>query len=254
MVNALVKPMGIAPSINADRPPLPIGLRNTANALTEAIADVHRRGWCDGTSGNFSCTILKDPVELLMAPSGVPKAAVLPQDLIVIDEQARVIHGTGKASAETLLHLSVVTNTGAGAVLHTHSQAATLLSRYFGPDQFNPSSSSHHPNHQSKTIQQAHLFGKIELKDLEMLKGLKGISSHNNAVIISVLKNDQNIENLSTQATSILKDAPHGFLISGHGLYAWGKDIQEARRHLEILEFLLELRWRQLLLDLLIKN
>jgi methylthioribulose-1-phosphate dehydratase len=38
-------------------------------------------------------------------------------------------------------------------------------------------------------------------------------------------------------------------LIAGHGLYAWGADLPQARRHVEILEFLLEQRWRQLLLE-----
>ena len=46
-----------------------------------------------------------------------------------------------------------------------------------------------------------------------------------------------------------LTGAPHGLLIAGHGLYAWGEDLFSATRHLEILEFLLEQRWRQLLLQ-----
>ena len=31
----------------------------------------------------------------------------------------------------------------------------------------------------------------------------------------------------------------HGYLIDGHGIYAWGRDMPEARRHLEAFEFLL---------------
>jgi methylthioribulose-1-phosphate dehydratase len=30
-----------------------------------------------------------------------------------------------------------------------------------------------------------------------------------------------------------------GYLIAGHGLYAWGRDLAEARRHLEAFEFML---------------
>jgi hypothetical protein len=39
-----------------------------------------------------------------------------------------------------------------------------------------------------------------------------------------------------------------GYLIDGHGLYTWGRDMTEARRHLEAFEFLLgcELELRKL--------
>jgi methylthioribulose-1-phosphate dehydratase len=32
----------------------------------------------------------------------------------------------------------------------------------------------------------------------------------------------------------------HGFLLAKHGLYTWGRDLAEARRHIEIHEFLFE--------------
>jgi ribulose-5-phosphate 4-epimerase/fuculose-1-phosphate aldolase len=31
-----------------------------------------------------------------------------------------------------------------------------------------------------------------------------------------------------------------GFLLAGHGLYTWGKNIAEAKRHIEVFEFLFE--------------
>ncbi|MFM7362397.1 MAG: methylthioribulose 1-phosphate dehydratase [Cyanobium sp.] len=201
--------------------------------LSETMAALHRRGWCDGTGGNFSCTLKHEPLQLLMAPSGVDKGTVSPDALIVVDEHGQVIQGSGRASAETLLHQAIVRSRGAGAVLHTHSQAGTLLSRHHGPAE--GSEVSH-----------------LELRDLEMLKGLKGIGSHTARIRIPVLANDQNLQRLSDQAVPHLNEAPHGLLIAGHGLYAWGADLPQARRHLEILEFLLEQQWRQLLLDALL--
>jgi methylthioribulose-1-phosphate dehydratase len=82
-----------------------------------------------------------------------------------------------------------------------------------------------------------------------MLKGLAGITSHQAAVRVPVLSNDQDLARLSGHAGPHLADAPHGLLIAGHGLYAWGRDLEEARRHLEIHEFLLEQHWRQLILE-----
>jgi methylthioribulose-1-phosphate dehydratase len=66
-----------------------------------------------------------------------------------------------------------------------------------------------------------------------------------------VLANDQDLPRLAAKARPLLSAAPHGLLIAGHGLYAWGRDLANAHRHLEILEFLLEQRWRQLLLQTL---
>lgn len=201
-----------------------------ARELCRTMATVHRRGWCDGTGGNFSCTLMHAPLLLLMAPSGVDKGAVSPDDLIVVDHGGMVVEGSGRASAETQLHLTIVEETGAGAVLHTHSQAGTLLSQQYRPE------CGQEP-------------GALVLRDLEMLKGLEGIDTHATAVSIPVLANDQNLQRLSSVARPWLDQAPHGLLIGGHGLYAWGRDLSSARRHLEIHEFLLEQHWRMLLLQ-----
>jgi methylthioribulose-1-phosphate dehydratase len=85
----------------------------------------------------------------------------------------------------------------------------------------------------------------LEIEGLEMLKGLEGIHTHASRIRIPVLANDQNLSRLSEAARPHLEEAPYGILIAGHGLYAWGTDLQQARRHLEILEFLLEQHWRQ---------
>ncbi|MBM5819221.1 MAG: methylthioribulose 1-phosphate dehydratase, partial [Cyanobacteria bacterium K_DeepCast_150m_m2_101] len=101
-----------------------------ASALSKAMANIHQRGWCDGTGGNFSCVLERDPLLLLMAPSGVDKGSVAPRDLIQVSATGSVLGGKGKASAETALHVEIVNSCGAGAVLHTHSQAGTLLSQW----------------------------------------------------------------------------------------------------------------------------
>lgn len=194
------------------------------------MAAIHRRGWCDGTGGNFSCVLNQEPLELLMAPSGVDKGLVAQDDLITVDGDGQLMDGDGKPSAETLLHLAIVKSRGAGAVLHTHSQAATLLSKLACPS--------------------GESAGWIQVTGLEMLKGLEGIKSHEEEVKIPVLANDQDLKRLSAAAQPFLPDAPHGLLIAGHGLYAWGANLEVAKRHLEILEFLLENQWReQLLMD-----
>ncbi len=221
-----------------------------AEALCTAMADIHRRSWCEGTGGNFSCVLSRDPLELLMAPSGVDKGSVAPPDLIVVDGKGEVIRGSGRASAETPLHLTIVTRAGAGAVLHTHSQAATLLSRL----PLEASAQGEQRDDQQKPPQGTMpptVIASIEFHGLEMLKGLEGITTHATTVAVPVLANDQDLERLSARAAEVLASPPWGLLLAGHGLYAWGRDLQLARRHLEILEFLLEQRWREELLQAL---
>ena len=57
---------------------------------------------------------------------------------------------------------------------------------------------------------------------------------------------------LAEQVRQRLGDAAeplqHGYLIRKHGLYTWGRDLDEARRHVEIFEFLLECVARRMIL------
>ncbi|NJN03468.1 MAG: methylthioribulose 1-phosphate dehydratase [Leptolyngbyaceae cyanobacterium SL_1_1] len=194
-------------------------------SLCAVIHDIHAKGWAPGTGGNFSLVQQSQPPNLLMSPSGVDKGQVRSHDLIEIDAQGKVIAGTGKASAETGLHLAIVQATGAGAVLHTHSVFNTLLSRYFEAQ------------------------GKIAIAGYEMLKGLRGVTTHDTTVELPVFSNHQDITDLAQQISPHLPSAPHGFLLAGHGLYAWGSTLFEAKRHLEVWEFLLEITYRALALS-----
>jgi methylthioribulose-1-phosphate dehydratase len=127
-------------------------------------------------------------------------------------------------------------------VLHTHSQAATLLSRYATePGRIGQQDPP-------EVGEQDQVPRHLVIEGLEMLKGLEGIKSHQEQIALPVLANDQDLDRLSACCRPHLSEAPFGILISGHGLYAWGSDLKMARRHLEILEFLLEQHWRELLL------
>ena len=80
----------------------------------------------------------------------------------------------------------------------------------------------------------------------EMLKGLEGVSSHKHREWLPIIENSQNMPELANTVETVLRknSGAHGFLLRGHGLYTWGKDLPQAKRHLEILEFLLEVTGR----------
>jgi methylthioribulose-1-phosphate dehydratase len=158
------------------------------------------------------------PLRLAITPTGLDKGALDPEQFLEIDEAARVVRGNGLPSAETGLHLAIVRTRGAGAVLHTHSLWSTVLSDVFSAD------------------------GAVALEGFEMLKGLRGVQTHEHREILPIFDNCQDITQLAENVQALLKRDPavHGFLLRRHGLYTWGQNLAEAKRHVEVLEFLLE--------------
>ena len=199
-------------------------LSHAAAALIAVAAGFHRRGWMLGTSGNLSLVLSRDPLRLAITASGVDKGALEAPHILPIDADGRILEGrSGKASDETRLHLTLVRRARAGSVLHTHSVWGTLLS-------------------------DAHLdTGGFAIEGYEMLKGLAGVRTHEHREWIPVLPNTQDYEALSAAIAAALEKNPqtHGILLHRHGLYTWGRDLAEAKRHVEILEFLFEVRGRQ---------
>src|SRR5512140_1406092 len=178
-------------------------------------------GWAPATSTNYSVRLpdAAAPAYCAITSSGVDKGSIEVEHILATDQHGRPIDAEGpKPSAETPLHLLLYRTMGAGAVLHTHSLSAALLSKL------------------------AHYEGQIRLTGWELLKGLRGIDTHDTEIIFPVFPNSQDMQTLSTHVEQSLskKQSCYGFLLAGHGLYAWGKDITEAKRHLEVYEYLLQ--------------
>ena len=100
-----------------------------AASLASVARNFHARGWLLGTSGNLSAVVQREPLRLAMSPSGVDKGELAPEQLLTIDDHAQIVsEHRGKPSDESLLHIRIVKERGAGAVLHTHSTWNTILS------------------------------------------------------------------------------------------------------------------------------
>jgi methylthioribulose-1-phosphate dehydratase len=190
-----------------------------AAGLAAVAKGFYARGWLLGTSGNLSAVVQREPLRLAMSPSGVDKGELKPEQLLSIDENAQIVsaHG-GKPSDESLLHIRIVKDRGAGAVLHTHSVWNTVLSDLYASE------------------------GGVTIKGYEMLKGLQGVRTHEHTEFLPIIDNSQDMPALAELVGATLSKHPaaHGFLLRRHGLYSWGQSLAEAKRHIEILEFLLE--------------
>lgn len=196
---------------------------DVAAPLVEAAARFWQRGWMLGTSGNLSAVTRRRPLSLAITPSGGDKGRLAAAEILSVDaDGAPVGPASTRPSAETRLHLTVVDRTGAGAVFHTHSVWGTLVSEHEG--------------------------NGIWLEGYEMLKGLAGVTTHEHREWLPILENSQDMDDLAARMSDTLAErfGLHGLLVRRHGLYTWGRDIPEATRHAEILEFLLEVRGRKL--------
>jgi methylthioribulose-1-phosphate dehydratase len=195
------------------------GFGDIASALVAISQSFYSRGWALGTSGNFSAVLSQDPMRLAITPSGVDKGELNAEQILTIGPEINKTDSLNeKPSAEALLHVEVVRTRRAGAVFHTHSVWSTIVSSVYAP------------------------AGGVMVEGFEMLKGLEGIKSHKHREWLPIIENSQDMVELAETVSQILKKHPdsHGFLLKQHGLYTWGGNLAQAKRHVEILEFLLE--------------
>lgn len=193
----------------------PARLSHCASELIGNIRELSERGWTPATSSNFSMRM--DAAHAAITVSGRDKGRLVEDDIMVVDLDGRPVATDRKSSAETLLHTQLYKRfPEVGCVLHTHSQVQTVASRLFSGN------------------------GHIHLEGYELLKAFAGNTTHETTVELPVLPNSQDMPTLAAQVDALLDAQPMwGYLIDGHGLYAWGRDMAEARRHLEAFEFLL---------------
>ena len=193
-----------------------------ARSLAAIGRTFYARGWVMGTSGNFSIVRSRSPWRQVISASSVPKGQLTAKDFLEVDAHGRPLRESARPSAETLLHVDIARHRGALAVLHTHSVAATVLSTRHAA------------------------AGGLAIEGLEMLKGLAGVTTHQHREWVPIIENDQDMRRLSRALTTALDQYPaaHGVLLAGHGLYTWGDSLADAERHVEILEFLLDVTLR----------
>jgi methylthioribulose-1-phosphate dehydratase len=177
-----------------------------AEQLVQTAQWASRMGWAPATSSNYSVRLPDNaaPAYCAITSSGVDKGTIEIEHILAVDQYGKPIDAEGlEPSAETLLHLLLYRTMGAGAVLHTHSLSAALLS------------------------QLARNEGQVLLSGWELLKGLNGIDTHDVEISLPVFPNSQDMQALSTRVEQALSNqrSCYGFLLAGHGLYAWGKDM-----------------------------
>ncbi len=188
-----------------------------AQSIVDAGRFLYDRGWSPATSSNYSARLDHDHVAITV--SGRHKGQLTAGDVMVVDLNGQAVQSDCKSSAETLLHTvlyQIFPNVG--AVLHTHSVKATVLSRLASPG------------------------SALDFEGYELQKAFSGVETHEGILSIPVFDNTQDIPALAEQTREWFQARPDqpGYLIRGHGLYTWGKTMADCLRHVEAFEFLFE--------------
>ncbi len=201
-------------------------LKAPRHAMVEIIRFLHQRGWTPATSSNFSCRTgvagNEEVPGFAISVSGLDKETFTLDDFIEVDGAGQPSNPAQvhlKPSAETLLHAMVYRLfPKAQTVLHTHSIDGTVLSKLYEAQ------------------------GGLALKDFEILKGLEGVKTHETELWLPIFPNSQDMNTLAKQIESALLNRPpvYGFMLAGHGLYTWGETPAQAKRHVEVFEYLFE--------------
>jgi methylthioribulose-1-phosphate dehydratase len=183
----------------------------------------HRRGWVPATGGNFSARYESE--QILITASGVHKGELRREDFLLVDLHGQPQARMHKPSYETGLHVQLYRfDPAIGAVLHVHTVANTVLSR---------------------------CTDRVVLCGYELLKLLPGTPAPEAAVEIPVFDNDQDIARLAQRVEAKMRSSGGlaAYLVAGHGLYAWGATVAQARHRVEALEFMFECELKERLID-----
>lgn len=188
----------------------------------------HQWQWSLSSSSNYSA--LLDAESVIISRSGVDKQYMKSSDFMLVDfdAKAKSPFESMRPSAETELHCHLYRVAGQQphamkAVLHTHSKFAVYYSRRYLSE------------------------GAVVFTGFEMQKIFEGVSTHESPVTIPVFKNSQQMPDITHAFDQFRKTNPFppAYLIEGHGIYAWGKNVLHAKQKLEALEYLLELKYME---------
>lgn len=199
------------------------------NLIPELCRQMYTVGWVTGTGGGIS---IKLGNHIYVAPSGVQKERIQPDDLFVLSEDgSTVIEGprcekatTLKQSECTPLFFNAYSMRGAGACIHTHSQNAVLLTMlYHGKKHF-------------------------QISRVEMIKGIRNgktnLAHHfEDTIVVPIIENTAFEKDLTESMAVAMKDYPetHCVLVRNHGCYVWGDTWQRAKGMVECYDYLFQL-------------
>jgi methylthioribulose-1-phosphate dehydratase len=190
---------------------------NTLTGLISTANQFAKNGWNRATAGNFSIKIDHDyPVQITQ--SGCFKDTLTEHNFLSVSYDGSIDPTTPASlipSAESPLHLFLYNrNPDIRTVMHVHSKFAVVLSK----------------------LEYDNNSRNIEFQGYELQKALPGMPSHESTLSIPLFPNSQDMHFIKHELQDTLRDNACCFLLAGHGIYAWGKNLHETRLIIEAVE------------------
>ncbi|KAL6753260.1 HAD-like domain-containing protein [Haematococcus lacustris] len=204
--------------------PFPAAVEDAKALICDLCASLYKMGWVGGTGGGIS--IKPTPEHIVMAPSGVQKERMQPDDMFVLDTAGTVLHTPAakppparppKLSECSPLFMAAYELRGAGAVIHGHSVNA-LLATLLDPD-----------------------ATEFKVTHIEMIKGIEGHGFYGNCVV-PIIENTARECELTDRLRQAIAEYPQSqaVLVRRHGVYVWGKDWIQAKTQAECYDYLFQ--------------
>jgi len=181
-------------------------------------------GWVTGTGGGVT---IKRGNEFYIAPSGVQKERIQPEDLFVLDAEGQQICAPPSEkklsqSQCTPLFFNAYDMRNAEAVIHTHSQHAVMITLLY--------------------------TNEFRITHQEMIKGIKKDSTkenlkYNDELVVPIIDNTPEEKDLKESMAEAMKKYPDtcAVLVRRHGVYVWGANWKQAKTMCECYDYLFEI-------------
>jgi methylthioribulose-1-phosphate dehydratase len=200
--------------------------QQTRELVCELCRNFYNLGWASGTGGGIS---IKEGGKIYMAPSGVQKERLKPENIFVLDDQGETLEEPGqglKLSQCSPLFMHAYQIRNAGAVLHSHSLNAMMATTQYDTH--------------------------FRIRNMEMQKGVEGFGAFD-TLEVPIIENTAYECDLADSLADAIRNNPksHAVLVRRHGVYVWGKDWKQAKTHAECYDYLFEaaIRMKQMGID-----
>lgn len=193
--------------------------------IPELCKQFYDLGWVTGTGGGIS---IRQGHKIYIAPSGVQKERICPDEMFVQDISGNDLELPPeekklKKSQCTPLFMCAYTRRNAGAVIHTHSKFAVMVTLHWPGKEF-------------------------RVTHLEMIKGIKNQKlgkayRYDDELVVPIIENTPFEEDLKEELDKTILAYPEtcAVLVRRHGVYVWGDTWQQAKTMTECYDYLFDI-------------
>src|SRR5665213_3330307 len=199
-------------------------LESLRKEVLKANQEIAHRGLAPHTFGNASGVDRtgQEPL-VVIKPSGVDYATLLPADLVVTDLSGKIVEGSLRPSSDLDTHTLLYREfPQIGGIVHTHSEFATAWAQSGRPI---PCLGTTHADYFHGPVPVTEPLTEQEVAD--------GYVRNTGVVIVRCFR---------TQGLDPV--AVPGVLVAGHAPFAWGSTVSQAVEHADVLEYIARLAFR----------